>query len=133
MSKKASVTKTLLVSGLLLSGGIGLALAQDDPSFFTAAKQDDVVDDYDPDFDDQAADYADYGDDGNTGDAGDFGSGQCESFDWTDGRHGMDISTHALSDPYDPTYDYDGDLCELIDDLSNQGVRVLAINAVSSK
>jgi len=129
MSKKASVTKTLLVSGLLLSGGIGLALAQDDPSFFTAAKQDDVVDDYDPDFDDQAADYADYGDDG---DAGDFGSGQCESFDWTDGRHGMDISTHALSDPYDPTYDYDGDLCELIDDLSNQGVRVLAINAAYS-
>ena len=71
---KASVTKTLLVSSLLLSGGIGLTLAQDDPSFFTAAKQDDVVDDYDPDFDDQAADYADYDYDG-----GDFDEGEIEA------------------------------------------------------
>jgi hypothetical protein len=38
----------------LLSGAVGLTLAQDDPSFFTAAKQDDVGD-YDPDFDDPAA------------------------------------------------------------------------------
>ena len=56
---------------------------------------------------------------------------QCESFDWKDGRHGMDISTHALWKPYGPNGEgYNAEsLCELISDLSNQGVRVLAINS----
>jgi hypothetical protein len=124
---KASVTKTLVVSTLLLSGGIGLSLAQDDPSYFPLPDGGDP--DYDPDF----ADPEDYADDGgNDGDdgGGDFEGGWCESFDWTDGRHGMDISTHALSNSYGPN---DPDtLCELITDLSNQGVRVLAINAAYS-
>ena len=120
MSKrsKASLTRTLLVSSLLLSGAVGLTLAQDDPSYFP------LPDGGDPDYDpDPEEDYAD--------DGGDFDGGWCETFDWTDGRHGMDISTHALSNSYGPN---DPDtLCELITDLSNQGVRVLAINAVSNK